>query len=525
MGMRRFAGYVGAAAIAAAAGASRARGCTRRRAASRDQRAHARAGDPARADAQRARRDLRSQRRRRRCRGEKARAAFLPVLDRERQRHVPRRATSRRRDTANGLADVDPAADRAVGVPAVRPGQAVARRASARRRSTTSACSRSTRRTRSSRCCSPTRSCRPRSSKLDTAKANLADTDAQVKAQLVSSNDVTRAQIDLRRARARELEADQGSARRPRTSSSRSRSTRRSRAALVAPDRAARRRRSSRAAAAEPLVAHGLAHRARSRRRKQHAALAAHDFAREPHMRLFPTLGVGAPGKRVDDEPPATGHDVDGDASRCHASLDDLRRRRRATPTSTRATRRPRSPISTTDALAPHGRRAGAHRGRAARRRAAGAGRARKRRDGRRAQERRRDRDPLQAGAREGDRARRRERSRFPPRSTTPSAEFAVAPAYLALRQAIGLDPLGRSSDDTRHRRWSHSWCSRRVLARPQRSQAGGSARRGSKLEYPVEVAPLESAPGAVHGDRARHASTRSSRCRSPRASPAPSTR
>lgn len=32
---------------------------------------------------------------------------------------------------------------------------------------------------------------------LETGRANLADTDAQVKAQLVSANDVTRAQISL----------------------------------------------------------------------------------------------------------------------------------------------------------------------------------------------------------------------------------------------------------------------------------------------------------------------------------------
>jgi len=46
--------------------------------------------------------------------------------------------------------------------------------------------------------------------KLDTAKADLADTDAQVKAQLVSSNDVTRAQIGVGSSE-RELAADQGS--------------------------------------------------------------------------------------------------------------------------------------------------------------------------------------------------------------------------------------------------------------------------------------------------------------------------
>ena len=39
--------------------------------------------------------------------------------------------------------------------------------------------------------------------KLDTAKADVADTDAQVKAQLVSSNDVTRAQIGLASSAAR----------------------------------------------------------------------------------------------------------------------------------------------------------------------------------------------------------------------------------------------------------------------------------------------------------------------------------
>jgi outer membrane protein TolC len=128
--------------------------------------------------------------------------------------------------------------------------------------------------------------------RLDTAKANLADTDAHVKAQLVSSNDVTRAQISLAGAQ-RDLESQEGKMRSAYV-----------RLAFVINSRVDETR-----GLAPPatLLAGGLAHQqldesmvtaSLARRpdlvaRKQDA-LAAHAFAREPRMAYLPTLGLGA---------------------------------------------------------------------------------------------------------------------------------------------------------------------------------------------------------------------------------------
>jgi outer membrane protein TolC len=124
--------------------------------------------------------------------------------------------------------------------------------------------------------------------RLESAKANLADTQARVDAQLTSSNDVTRAQVDLAGA-AREVEADRGSLDNayvllgfvlnvPAPT------------ALAKPDalfEAAQK-------PAEPID--GLVHDAVAGRPDlaalRHAATAAHDFAAEPRLRLAPTLGL-----------------------------------------------------------------------------------------------------------------------------------------------------------------------------------------------------------------------------------------
>lgn len=124
--------------------------------------------------------------------------------------------------------------------------------------------------------------------KLDTARADLADTDAQARAQLVSSNDVTRARIGLASSE-RELASDRGNL-----------DAAYIQLALVikapiAPGLVV-------PAAlldagvqtlppADALVAHSLARRTDLAARKD-LALAAHDFAREPRMRWFPTLGL-----------------------------------------------------------------------------------------------------------------------------------------------------------------------------------------------------------------------------------------
>jgi len=124
--------------------------------------------------------------------------------------------------------------------------------------------------------------------KLDTSKANLADTQARAEAQLTSTNDVTRAQIDLGGSE-REVELDRGAAQAayiqlaftinapPPTG-------------LAAPAAVLR-------ACREPVPrVDTLVHLALDHRpdlvAKKRLALAAHDFAREPLLRLVPTLGL-----------------------------------------------------------------------------------------------------------------------------------------------------------------------------------------------------------------------------------------
>jgi len=144
--------------------------------------------------------------------------------------------------------------------------------------------------------------------KLDTAKQNLADTDAQVRAQLTSSNDVTRAQTDLAGSQ-RELAADQGNLD----------------AAyiqleflvnahvahgLVSPTALI-------SASQRPLGAIDGMVEASVRLRpdlvaKRASAESAHDFAREPRMRWFPTLAFQATGNASSAGTLNTGHDYDG---------------------------------------------------------------------------------------------------------------------------------------------------------------------------------------------------------------------
>jgi outer membrane protein TolC len=124
--------------------------------------------------------------------------------------------------------------------------------------------------------------------KLDTAKADLADTEAQVRAQLVSSNDVTRAQIGVASS-ARELASDRGTLDTAYVQLEQAMNSRVGRqlevpAALL--DAGARP-----LPATETLVASSLTRRPDLAARKDFAR-AAHDFAREPRMRWFPTIGL-----------------------------------------------------------------------------------------------------------------------------------------------------------------------------------------------------------------------------------------
>jgi outer membrane protein TolC len=146
--------------------------------------------------------------------------------------------------------------------------------------------------------------------KLDTAKADVDATDAQFRAQLVSSNDVTRAQISFAGSQ-RELAADQGSlevayqqlalvinAPVPHTL--------RAPAALLAAS-------ARKPPAADTLVAAGLRRRPDLAARRAQVE-AADDFAREPRYRWFPTLVAQATMSAASSGTPS-GHDVDASLS------------------------------------------------------------------------------------------------------------------------------------------------------------------------------------------------------------------
>lgn len=141
---------------------------------------------------------------------------------------------------------------------------------------------------------------------LDNSRANLADTQARAQAGMSSSNDVTRAEVDLTSAM-RELEADHGSLdnayvqlaftmNAPVPSS-------------LVPPAATLAAAQKAVGAPDALVRFALDHRPDVQVSK-YQAVAAHDFADEPMLRLVPTLGLQAesqvgtalPGGRWNDE-------------------------------------------------------------------------------------------------------------------------------------------------------------------------------------------------------------------------------
>lgn len=146
--------------------------------------------------------------------------------------------------------------------------------------------------------------------KLDTATANLASTEAQLKAQLVSSNDVTRAQISLATA-TRDLAASRGNLETAYIELERLVVAKLGRGLappvvlLAAGQRAQQ--------AADALVASSIPRRADLVANKE-LARAAHDFAREPRRRYLPSLELGGQLTAVAD-PPAMGHAIDGQIS------------------------------------------------------------------------------------------------------------------------------------------------------------------------------------------------------------------
>ncbi len=127
--------------------------------------------------------------------------------------------------------------------------------------------------------------------KLDTARANLADTQARAQAQLVSSNDATRAQIDLGSS-LRELQSDQGSLEAAFVQLEFTINQRIARGPL-GPPTALLDAGQKPLPPLDALVQLGVARRPDLVARK-HSASAAHDFAEEPLWRLIPSVGVGA---------------------------------------------------------------------------------------------------------------------------------------------------------------------------------------------------------------------------------------
>jgi outer membrane protein TolC len=142
--------------------------------------------------------------------------------------------------------------------------------------------------------------------RVDTSKRNLDDAQARVQAQLNSSNDVTRAQLNVAAAE-QELATDEGNVRRAYLNLAFVLATPVA-GPLVAPAPTL-----SAAAApvpqAEPLVAAAYARRLDLVASK-HNARAAHLFADEPLLRLVPTLGVTG-AITTTSNTPATGRATD----------------------------------------------------------------------------------------------------------------------------------------------------------------------------------------------------------------------
>ncbi len=143
---------------------------------------------------------------------------------------------------------------------------------------------------------------------LDTAKANLADTQARAEAGLNSTNDVTRAHVDMASS-AREVEIDRGALDGAMIQLAFVVNAKLS-GSLVSPT-------ATLAAAEEPLgpidplVTFALARRP-DMFASRYSALAAHDFSQEPLLRLVPTLGL---------QGQATGTSNSGATGRWHDEL------------------------------------------------------------------------------------------------------------------------------------------------------------------------------------------------------------
>jgi outer membrane protein TolC len=129
----------------------------------------------------------------------------------------------------------------------------------------------------------------------ETALDNLSDTQARVDAQLNSSNDATRAKIDLASS-ARQVEVNRGTVQNAFTMLSFTINAKiDNQVAVPEPTLHAS---EQPLAPVETLVKFALAHRPDVDAKKL-AAVAAHDFADEPLLRLVPTLGATASAQAV----------------------------------------------------------------------------------------------------------------------------------------------------------------------------------------------------------------------------------
>ena len=273
---------------------------------------------------------------------------------------------------------------------------------------------------------------------LENAQANLADTQARAEAQLTSTNDVTRAQVDLAGA-SRELEADKGTLDNAYVQLAFLLNAPVS-GPLATPDADARGRRRRPGSARQP--------RASSRSTAgptfvvdKEAVAAAHDFADEPLLRIIPTLGLQGTASGTSNAPVAikqwnheslaatltwTLYDAGARYADKHsrdAQADD----RRAEPTAARAQRRrpgPRAPSRSSRPRRPSSRRAG---------------------DARDAARQNVDETAIlyRQGLAKAIELVDANDTRFTAEVNYAGAQYAMAEAYLNLRQAMGLDPLG----------------------------------------------------------------------------------
>jgi outer membrane protein TolC len=138
---------------------------------------------------------------------------------------------------------------------------------------------------------------------LDMAKANLADTQARAEAGLASSNDVTRVHVDIAGS-ARQVEVDKGNLDNAYVQLAFTINAP-VLGPVASPDAVLR------AAQQPPGQLDALVRFAMDQRldlvAAKHAAIAAHYFAGEPLLRLVPTLGVQGAATATTNPPPTTG--------------------------------------------------------------------------------------------------------------------------------------------------------------------------------------------------------------------------